>query len=56
MLRDAGAVIVSTFPAVKTKNGVSIVRTAPDAPNNDPTSFVANPNASATPGAPNGVP
>jgi hypothetical protein len=52
-LRDAGSAVVSTFPAVKTKNGVSIARTAPDAPDGDLTSFVDSPNGASTPGAAN---
>ena len=52
-LRDAAGTALSAFPAVKTKNGVSIARIAPDAPDDDPTAFLPSPNASATPGAPN---
>jgi Lamin Tail Domain len=52
-LRDPLGNAVSTFPAMKTKNGVSIVRIAPDAPDTDPASFVPSPNGSATPGSPN---
>jgi hypothetical protein len=52
-LRDPLGNAVSTFPAIKTKNGVSIVRIAPDAPDTDPASFVPSPNGSATPGSPN---
>jgi hypothetical protein len=55
-LRDPSGTIVSTFPAVKTKNGVSTARVAPDAPDADPSSFVPSPNGSATPGAPNAAP
>jgi hypothetical protein len=52
-LRDAAGAILSTFPAVKTKNGSSIARTAPDAVDDDPASFIPSPNGSSTPGAPN---
>jgi hypothetical protein len=52
-LRDPAGVALSTFPAVKTKNGVSVARTAPDAPDTDLTSFIASPNGASTPGAPN---
>jgi hypothetical protein len=52
-LRDAAGTVISTFPAVKTKNGVSIARTAPDAPDTEPASFVLCPNGASTPGAPN---
>jgi len=52
-LRDPSGTSVSTFPAIKTKNGVSVVRIAPDAPDTDPTSFVPSPNGSATPGSAN---
>jgi hypothetical protein len=52
-LRDASGAVVSTFPAVKTKNGVSIARIAPDAPDTEAASFVASPNGTSTPGAPN---
>ena len=51
--RLAFAGVVSTFPAVKTKNGVSIARTAPDAPDGDAASFVESPNGASTPGAAN---
>jgi hypothetical protein len=44
---------VSTFPAIKTKSGVSVVRVAPDALDDDPASFEMSPNGSATPGAAN---
>jgi hypothetical protein len=53
ILRDAAGAVVSTFPAVKTKNGVSIARVAPDAPDADPASFAPSSNGSSTPGAPN---
>jgi len=52
-LRDQSGTSVSTFPAIKTKNGVSVVRIAPDAPDTDLTSFVPSPNGSATPGSAN---
>jgi hypothetical protein len=52
-LRDPSGAVVSTFPAAKTKNGVSIARIAPDAPDTDPASFAPSPNGSSTPGAPN---
>jgi hypothetical protein len=55
-LRDPSGAVVSAFPAVKTKNGVSIARVAPDALDGDPDAFEPSPNGSATPGAPNGVP
>jgi hypothetical protein len=52
-LRDAAGAVLSTFPAVKTKNGVSVARIAPDAPDADATSFVPSPNGTSTPGSPN---
>jgi hypothetical protein len=52
-LSDASGNVISTFPAIKTKNGVSIARTAPDAPDDAPASFVPSPNGSSTPGAAN---
>jgi hypothetical protein len=53
VLRDAAGRILSVFPALKTKNGVSIARVAPDALDDDAASFAASRNGSATPGAPN---
>jgi len=55
-LRDAAGTSVSVSSAVKTKNGVSIARVAPDAPDDDATAFVPSPTGAATPGAPNGAP
>jgi hypothetical protein len=55
-LRDATGALLSTFPAMKSKSGVSNVRVAPEALDLDPDSFAASPNESATPGAPNGAP
>ncbi len=55
-LRGPTGAILSTFPPAKTKNGVSIARIAPDAPDADAASFVPSPNGSATPGAPNVAP
>jgi hypothetical protein len=52
-LRAPTGMVVSTFPAMKTKNGVSTARFAPDAPDADSASFVASPNGTSTPGAPN---
>jgi hypothetical protein len=52
-LRDPGGVVMSRFPAMKPKSGVSIVRLVPDALDEDPASFAPSPNGSATPGAPN---
>jgi hypothetical protein len=52
-LRDVSGTILSAFPAAKAKNGVSVARIAPDAPDDDPASFVPSPNESATPGARN---
>jgi hypothetical protein len=53
-LRDPAGQVMSTFPAVKTKNGVSVARTTPDAADADPAFFISSPNGSSTPGAPNG--
>ena len=52
-LRDAAGVVVSTFPAIKTKNGVSIARAAPDAFDDDPSSFAPSERLRASPGEPN---
>jgi hypothetical protein len=52
-LRAPTGIVVSTFPALKTKNGVSTARVAPDAPDADTASFVSSPNGTSTPGAPN---
>jgi hypothetical protein len=52
-LRDAEGNVISSFPALKSKNGVSHARTAPEAPDDIGDSFVPSPNGSATPGAPN---
>ncbi|HEX9296028.1 MAG TPA: lamin tail domain-containing protein [Polyangiaceae bacterium] len=52
-LRDASGAVVSTFPAVKTKNGVSIARASPESFDDDPTAFAPSINGSATPGAQN---
>jgi hypothetical protein len=53
LLRDAAGAVLSTFPAMKAKSGVSNVRVAPDAMDADADSFAPSPNGSATPGAPN---
>jgi hypothetical protein len=53
ILRGPTGAVVSTFPAVKTKSGVSIVRVSPDALDDDPSSFEPSPNGSGTPGAAN---
>jgi len=52
-LRAPSGEVVSRFPARKPKSGVSVVRTAPDALDDDPASFAPSENGSATPGAPN---
>lgn len=53
-LRDATGQVLSTFPAMAAKSGVSNARVAPDALDDNPSSFGRSPNGSATPGAPNG--
>jgi hypothetical protein len=53
ILRGPQGEVVSTFPAVKTRSGVSVVRVAPDALDDDPSSFEPSPNGSGTPGAAN---
>jgi hypothetical protein len=55
-LRDAAGAAISSFPPLKTKNGVSIARLAPEALDDDPASFGASPNGAATPGSANGGP
>jgi hypothetical protein len=55
-LRDSAGDVVSLFPAMKTKNGVSIARVVPDALDDDPAALGPSKNGSATPGAPNGAP
>jgi hypothetical protein len=52
-LQGPAGEVISTFPAVKTKNGISIARTAPDAPDGEAASFVPSPNGSSTPGTTN---
>jgi len=52
-LRDPAGVAISIFPAIKTKNGVSIARLTPDALDTDPASFELSRNGTATPGASN---
>ena len=56
LLRDAAGAVISTFPALKAKSGVSNGRIAPDAPDGDADSFAPSANGSATPGAPNAAP
>ena len=56
VLRDGAGAVLSTFPSMKTKNGVSNARLAPDAPDADADSFAPSANGSATPGAPNAGP
>jgi hypothetical protein len=53
VLRDPSGATISTFAAVKTKNGVSVARVDPDAFDDDPASFEPSRNGTATPGAPN---
>jgi hypothetical protein len=53
VLRGPNGEVVSTFPAIKTKSGVSVARVTPDAVDDDPTSFEMSANGSGTPGAPN---
>jgi hypothetical protein len=53
LLRDAAGAVVSTFPAMKAKSGVSNARTSPEALDGNDDSFALSPNGSATPGAPN---
>jgi hypothetical protein len=53
LLRDGAGAVLSTFPAMKAKSGVSNARVAPEAMDADADSFVPSPNGSATPGAPN---
>jgi hypothetical protein len=55
-LRDASNAVISTFPAIKTKNGVSIARSAPDALDDDIDVFQPSPDGRATPGARNTAP
>jgi hypothetical protein len=55
-LRDADGAVLSTFPPLKSKSGVSNARIAPDAPDPNADSFAPSANGSATPGAPNDVP
>jgi hypothetical protein len=56
-LRDAQGGVVSRFPAVpRPREGVSVVRVAPEAPDDAPASFALDANGSATPGAPNDAP
>jgi hypothetical protein len=52
-LFDPAGVLVSRFAAIKPKSGVSAVRLAPDALDEDPASFSLCPAGSATPGGPN---
>jgi hypothetical protein len=54
-LRDATGNVISTFPAMKTKNGVSSARLSPDALDLAD-SFAPSPNGSATPGRANDSP
>jgi hypothetical protein len=54
VLYDPTGAVVSTFPALKTKNGVAAARATPDSLDDDATSFTPSANGSATPGAPNG--
>jgi hypothetical protein len=55
-LRDAAGSELSTFPAMKAKNGVSNARLAPDALDGDADAFAPSPGGGATPGAPNARP
>jgi hypothetical protein len=55
-LHDATNAVISTFPALKAKNGVSNARIAPDALDVNSDSFLATPNGGATPGARNVAP
>jgi hypothetical protein len=48
--------VISTFPAMKTKNGISNARVLPDAPDTGAASFGPSTNGSATPGASNFAP
>ena len=52
-LLDPNGVVMSRFPAIKPRSGVSIARLAPEALDDDPGAFAPSPNGSATPGAPN---
>jgi hypothetical protein len=53
-LRDADGVIVSVFPAIKTKNGVSSARKQPDSDDRDPSAFALSRSpAGSSPGAAN---
>ena len=56
LLRDATGAVLSTFPAMRAKSGVSNARTSPDAPDGNADSFAPSANGSATPGAPNAPP
>ncbi|MET0595858.1 MAG: lamin tail domain-containing protein [Polyangiaceae bacterium] len=56
VLRDAAGNVISTFPALKTKNGVSNTRISPDSLDAPGESFAASPNGTATPGRPNDAP
>jgi hypothetical protein len=56
LLRDVAGTVLSTFPAMKAKNGVSNARLAPDALDADVDAFAPSPNGRATPGAPNAGP
>ena len=56
VLRDTAGQLLSAFPAMKAKSGVSNARVTPDALDVYPDSFAASPNGSATPGAPNARP
>jgi hypothetical protein len=53
VLRDNAAQVLSAFPAMKAKSGVSNARVTPDALDVYLDSFIASSNSSATPGAPN---
>jgi hypothetical protein len=53
VLRDAAGNVISAFPAVKTKNGVSVARVAPDALDEDDSAFEMSGGKGATPGAAN---
>jgi hypothetical protein len=52
-LFDPNGVVVSRFPAIKPRSGVSVVRLFPDALDEDPSSFALCPAGTSTPGAPN---
>jgi hypothetical protein len=56
VLRDGAGTVLSTFPPMKAKSGVSNERVAPDAPDDSADSFAPSLNGSATPGAQNRPP